>query len=132
MLLSFRFIFSLIMCMSECLLTHAPECSVYSQNSSLKSPELKLEVVGSLFMCVLGYELRSCARVRPALRHWTSCPSHWSLLVNDQLDNGLLFEYHKLALFNVLWVWEKNVFHCWWEHPLSTGTLCLLDSFLHL
>lgn len=115
--------------MSEYLLAHAPECCVCSQNKILNSPELKLEVVGSLLMWVLGYELRYCARVRPALNHWTSSPPLCLLLVHDQLEHNLLFEYHKLGLFNILWVREKNVFHCWGEHLISTGTLDALILF---
>lgn len=54
---------------SEYLLTQAHECNFYGQNKILGSQELKLELIDSFLMWVVGYELRSCARVMPAFSY---------------------------------------------------------------
>lgn len=63
------YLFFFNMCMSEYLLMQDHECNVCGQNKILDSQELKLEVVESLLMWALGYELRSYVREMPAFSH---------------------------------------------------------------
>lgn len=82
------YLFFFNMCMSEYLLMQDHECNVCGQNKILDSQELKLEVVESLLMWALGYELRSYVREMPAFSHWlTSSLPLCFLLIKDQLNN---------------------------------------------